>query len=54
MGDGVIDLPQIRSWVENTGYSGFHEVEIFSQENWWKREPEDVLRICIQRHQECS
>ena len=54
MGDGVIDLPQIRSWVENTGYSGFHEVEIFSQENWWKREPEEVLHICIERHQKCS
>ena len=54
MGDGVIDLPQIRSWVENTGYTGFHEVEIFSQENWWKQEPEEVLRICINRHQECS
>ena len=54
MGDGVIDLPKIRSWVENTEYSGFHEVEIFSQENWWKRDPEDVLRICIERHQKCS
>ena len=54
MGDGVIDLPQIRSWVENTGYSGFHEVEIFSQENWWTRDPEEVLRICIERHQKCS
>ena len=54
MGDGVIDLPQIRSWVENTGYSGFHEVEIFSQENWWKRDPEEVLHICIERHQKCS
>ena len=54
MGDGVIDLPQIRSWVENTGYSGFHEVEIFSQENWWKRDPEEVLHVCIGRHQKCS
>ena len=54
MGDGVIDLPQIRSWVENTGYSGSHEVEIFSQENWWKRDPEEVLHICIERHQKCS
>ena len=54
MGDGVIDLPKIRNWVENTGYSGFHEVEIFSQENWWKRDPEEVLHICIERHQKCS
>ena len=54
MGDGVIDLPKIRNWVESTGYSGFHEVEIFSQENWWKRKPEEVLHICIERHQKCS
>jgi sugar phosphate isomerase/epimerase len=30
MGDGVIDIPRIRSWVEHAGYAGFHEVEIFS------------------------
>ena len=30
MGDGVIDLPLIRSWVEAAGYAGFQEVEIFS------------------------
>ena len=30
MGDGVIDLPRIRSWMEAAGYRGFHEVEIFS------------------------
>ena len=54
MGDGVIDLPLIRSWVEETGYCGFHEVEIFSQDNWWKKEPEDVLRTCIERYQKCS
>jgi len=30
MGDGVIDLPRIRSWVEAAGYTGFQEVEIFS------------------------
>jgi len=51
MGDGVIDLPLIRSWMEEVGYRGPHEVEIFSANNWWKRDPEEVLRICIERHQ---
>jgi sugar phosphate isomerase/epimerase len=51
MGDGVIDLPSIRAWIEGAGYSGFHEVEIFSELDWWKREPDDVLRICKERHQ---
>lgn len=51
MGDGVIDLPLIRSWMEATGYQGAHEVEIFSANNWWKCEPESVLDTCIERHQ---
>jgi len=52
MGDGVIDLPLIGSWMEAAGYRGFHEVEIFSARNWWKREPDDVLGVMKQRHQE--
>ena len=54
MGDGVIDLPRIRSWMEAAGYRGAHEVEIFSAGNWWKRDPNDVLRTCRIRHQERS
>ncbi|MGN3965645.1 sugar phosphate isomerase/epimerase family protein [Burkholderia gladioli] len=50
MGDGVIDIPTIRTWVEAAGYEGFNEVEIFSSENWGKRDGGDVLDICIERH----
>jgi sugar phosphate isomerase/epimerase len=50
MGDGVIDLRRIRGRVEAAGYAGFCEVEIFSQENWRKRPPEDVLATCIERY----
>ena len=53
MGDGVIDLPLIRSWMEAAGYRGFHEAEIFSAKNWWKREPDEVLGVVKRRHQEC-
>jgi sugar phosphate isomerase/epimerase len=49
MGDGVIDLPRIRSWIEAAGYAGFQEVEIFSELDWWKRDPDEVLEICKQR-----
>ncbi len=49
MGDGVIDLPRLRGWVEGAGYSGFHEVEIFS-DAWWQRDPDEVLRIIRERH----
>lgn len=34
MGDGCIDVPQIRSWVEETGFTGYNEVEIFSDKYW--------------------
>jgi len=50
MGDGVIDLPLIRSWVEAAGYTGFHEVEIFSELDWWKKSLDLVLQTCKQRH----
>ena len=50
MGDGVIDLPQMRGWVEDAGYAGYSEVEIFSAENWWKRDGGEVLDTCISRH----
>jgi len=51
MGDGVIDLPLVRSWLEGAGYHGFHEVEILSAGNWWRRDPEEVLATCRMRHQ---
>jgi sugar phosphate isomerase/epimerase len=51
MGDGVIDLPLIRSWMEQAGYRGFHEVEILSSRTWWRRDPDEVLTTCRMRHQ---
>jgi sugar phosphate isomerase/epimerase len=54
MGDGVIDLPLIREWMEAAGYRGMHEVEIFSALNWWKRDGDEVLLTCRHRHAEAS
>ncbi|MEM7024953.1 MAG: sugar phosphate isomerase/epimerase family protein [Pseudomonadota bacterium] len=51
MGDGLIDIPQIRGLVEDQGYEGLIEVEIFSRDDWWRRDPEEVLRIIVQRYQ---
>jgi sugar phosphate isomerase/epimerase len=50
MGDGVIDIPRIRGWVEDQGFAGYSEVEIFSRHNWWLRSGADVLDTCIARH----
>ncbi|HSV53605.1 MAG TPA: sugar phosphate isomerase/epimerase family protein [Burkholderiaceae bacterium] len=50
MGDGVIDIPKIRGWVEAQGFAGYSEVEIFSTGNWWQRDHAEVLDTCIARH----
>lgn len=50
MGDGVIDLPTIRGWVEAAGYNGYHEVEIFSADNWWQKPAREVLQVCKERY----
>lgn len=34
MGDGCIYVPEIRSWVEEAGFKGYNEVEIFSNKYW--------------------
>ncbi len=49
MGDGVIDVPQIRGEAETAGYTGFIEVEIFSARNWWKRPIGEPLAVCRER-----
>lgn len=49
MGDGVADLKDIRRAVEDAGYAGPCEVEVFSAENWWKRDPNEVLDVCVER-----
>jgi sugar phosphate isomerase/epimerase len=50
MGDGVIDIPRIRGWMEAQGFAGYSEVEIFSTGNWWQRDHAEVLDTCIARH----
>ncbi|MDD2058309.1 sugar phosphate isomerase/epimerase [Pseudomonas sp. GD03860] len=52
MGDGVIDLRSLRQSVQAAGYRGATEVEIFSRDDWWQREPDEVLRTCARRLQQ--
>ena len=49
MGDGVIDIQRYRAAVEATGYAGYSEIEIFS-DDWWARPMDEVIRTCIERH----
>ncbi len=54
MGDGVIDLTRLGGWVEAAGYAGFHEVEIFSERDWWRRDADEVLRTMKERYPRAS
>ena len=52
MGDGVADLKGIRRAVEDAGYTGLCEVEVFSAQNWWQRDPGEVLDEMVRRFRE--
>jgi sugar phosphate isomerase/epimerase len=45
MGEGCIPLKQIRGWVEEAGFTGFHEVEIFSHRFWAEDQDHFLNRI---------
>ncbi|HZQ63489.1 MAG TPA: sugar phosphate isomerase/epimerase family protein [Casimicrobiaceae bacterium] len=49
MGDGVIDIAGLRRSVEQAGYAGPIEVEIFSKRNWWQRDADEVTRVVRER-----
>ena len=50
MGDGVIDIAKIWKMVETAGYAGYREVEIFSERNWWRKDPDDVVETVKDRY----
>ncbi len=49
MGDGAIDLAGFRGMMEEAGWDGLHEVEIFSERDWWRRDPDEVLTVIKDR-----
>ena len=49
VGDGIIDLPEIRRWLDEIQYRGVFELEIFSELDWWQRPGEETVRIAIER-----
>lgn len=53
MGDGCIPIKKIRGWVEDTGFNGFNEVEIFST-HWWAQDQAEFLKKIIKAYQEKS
>lgn len=53
MGEGCIPIKKIRSWVEKTGFTGFNEVEIFS-DIYWKQDQTAFLEKIVQAYREHS
>jgi len=49
MGEGCIPIKKIRGWVEETGFNGFNEVEIFST-SYWKEDQGEFLKKIIKAY----
>jgi sugar phosphate isomerase/epimerase len=49
MGEGCINIAQIRQWVNESGFNGFNEVEIFSN-IYWKTDQEEFLKRIIEAY----
>lgn len=46
MGEGCINIREIRGWVEDAGFNGYNEVEIFS-DRWWKKDQDEFLDAIV-------
>jgi len=53
MGEGCIPIKKIRSWVDEAGFKGFNEVEIFSTA-YWKEDQAEFLKQIIKAYKEHS
>jgi len=53
MGDGVVDLKDIRAAMEQAGFDGLCEVEIFSAATWWPKSVDDILNTMVARGKTC-
>jgi sugar phosphate isomerase/epimerase len=50
MGEGCIPVKKIRQWVEKAGFTGYCEVEIFSN-SWWNQDQNVFLHKIIEAYQ---
>ena len=48
-GDGMINLIEWRKMLEKVGFLGPVEIEIFSKNNWWNRNPDIMVKQVISR-----
>lgn len=53
MGEGCIPIRTIRKWVEEAGFGGFNEVEIFSHKFWKEDQSHFLTRIINAYRKSC-
>lgn len=53
MGEGVIDISGIRRWVHEAGFSGYEEVEIFSN-RYWAMDQDEYLGKIVEAYKSIS
>jgi sugar phosphate isomerase/epimerase len=53
MGEGCINIREIRGWVEDAGFTGFNEVEIFSTKHW-QEDQDDYFKRITEAYLRCS
>jgi sugar phosphate isomerase/epimerase len=51
MGEGCIPIRQIKTWVEEAGFNGAHEVEIFSN-RYWQMDQDEFFDLIIKSYQD--
>jgi len=51
MGEGCIDIPGIRAWIDRAGFPGFYEVEVFSS-RWWGSDQDAYLAEIVRAYEE--
>ena len=49
VGDGVIDIARYRAVLDEIGYDGPFEIEIFSKLDWWLRDGRETVQIAVER-----
>lgn len=53
MGEGCINVPEIRGWAAAAGFQGFNEVEIFSN-RYWNMDQSEFLEKIVKAYRACS
>ncbi len=52
MGEGCINIREIRGWAEEAGFDGFIEVEIFST-RYWEMDQKSYLQRIVEAYRNC-